>query len=313
MASPGAPARSRTSRWASGRRPGRYLYSLFGEIIRETKARDPDHLITMANGDVQYIDLVGQECKGSTSSAPTSTAASRPETSSRSSRTSWASRFCSPSSAPTPGTPGRCARMASTRPSTCWPTGGRSTSSRPARGACRTPSAASLSSGATAGWKYKQTEKLDIHDVTASWPHGYRYDFVEGENNMNEEWFGVCAKGPRPARPLRPLPARRLLRAARGLQAPALRPRHRPRRHRQGVQRHRAGGARGHRPHQPGQPGLRHRRAHPAQQRPAPVLDLQHRRDEHHHPEQAEPQPTLPPTWASAPWSRSSWESRCSR
>ncbi|HRJ30134.1 MAG TPA: glycoside hydrolase family 2 TIM barrel-domain containing protein [Cyclobacteriaceae bacterium] len=45
-------------------------------------------------------------------------------------------------------------------------------------------------------WKYGQTTNLDIHDTNASWANGgYRSDFVEGENNMNEEWFGICAKG----------------------------------------------------------------------------------------------------------------------
>ncbi len=45
-------------------------------------------------------------------------------------------------------------------------------------------------------WKYKQTKNLDIHDVDASWANGgYLYDYAKGENNMNEEWFGVCAKG----------------------------------------------------------------------------------------------------------------------
>ena len=46
-------------------------------------------------------------------------------------------------------------------------------------------------------WKYGQTERLDVHDANASWANGgYAFDFVEGENNMNEEWFGICAKGP---------------------------------------------------------------------------------------------------------------------
>ena len=46
-------------------------------------------------------------------------------------------------------------------------------------------------------WKTGQTENLEIHDTTASWSNGgYEIDHVEGENNMNEEWFGVCAKGP---------------------------------------------------------------------------------------------------------------------
>ncbi|MFT5913878.1 MAG: hypothetical protein ACI81T_000362, partial [Bacteroidia bacterium] len=45
-------------------------------------------------------------------------------------------------------------------------------------------------------WKFGQTKNLDIHDNNASWPNGgYSKDFEEGENNMNEEWFGVCAKG----------------------------------------------------------------------------------------------------------------------
>ncbi len=50
-------------------------------------------------------------------------------------------------------------------------------------------------------WKTGQTVNLDEHDVTASWSNGgYLNDYVEGENNMNEEWFGICAKGPSDAR-----------------------------------------------------------------------------------------------------------------
>ncbi len=46
-------------------------------------------------------------------------------------------------------------------------------------------------------WKFGQTKNLSIHDANASWANGgYLFDFAEGENNMNEEWFGICAKGP---------------------------------------------------------------------------------------------------------------------
>jgi hypothetical protein len=46
-------------------------------------------------------------------------------------------------------------------------------------------------------WKYGQTKNLDIHDTNASWSNGgYAFDYSKGENNMNEEWFGICAKGP---------------------------------------------------------------------------------------------------------------------
>lgn len=45
-------------------------------------------------------------------------------------------------------------------------------------------------------WKTGQTIGLDEHDVAASWANGgYTNDFVKGDNNMNEEWFGICAKG----------------------------------------------------------------------------------------------------------------------
>ncbi len=52
-------------------------------------------------------------------------------------------------------------------------------------------------------WKFGQTKNLDVHDTNASWSNGgYQRDFIEGQNNMNEEWFGIAAKGPTNARGL---------------------------------------------------------------------------------------------------------------
>lgn len=52
-------------------------------------------------------------------------------------------------------------------------------------------------------WKYGQTSNLDVHDNNASWSNGgYLSDYEAGENNMNEEWFGICAKGKTDARGL---------------------------------------------------------------------------------------------------------------
>jgi hypothetical protein len=48
-------------------------------------------------------------------------------------------------------------------------------------------------------WKYgfNDRKNADKHDNIASWSNGeYQKDYVFGENNMNEEWFGICAKGP---------------------------------------------------------------------------------------------------------------------
>lgn len=54
-------------------------------------------------------------------------------------------------------------------------------------------------------WKYgfDDRKNADVHDTYASWSNGgYQFDYIEGENNMNEEWFGICAKGPTNARGL---------------------------------------------------------------------------------------------------------------
>lgn len=48
-------------------------------------------------------------------------------------------------------------------------------------------------------WKYgfDDRKNADVHDNNASWSNGgYSRDLAgEGVNNMNEEWFGICAKG----------------------------------------------------------------------------------------------------------------------
>ena len=46
-------------------------------------------------------------------------------------------------------------------------------------------------------WKYGQEHNLDIQDSIATWHNdAYPEDYQEGINNMNEEWWGVVAKGP---------------------------------------------------------------------------------------------------------------------
>lgn len=48
-------------------------------------------------------------------------------------------------------------------------------------------------------WKYgfDDRKNADVHDNNASWSNGgYLRDLEGNENNMNEEWFGICAKGP---------------------------------------------------------------------------------------------------------------------
>ena len=52
-------------------------------------------------------------------------------------------------------------------------------------------------------WKFGQTFNLNIHDTNASWGNGgYAIDMKDKRNNMNEEWFGICTKGPTNSRGL---------------------------------------------------------------------------------------------------------------
>ena len=175
----------------------RYLYSLFGEIIRETKARDPDHLITMANGDVQYIDLVGQECKGldvfgtnvyrGTSAGDLFQVVQDklgiPVMFTEFGADAWNAREMRED-----GLDQAVYLLANWREIYEQSAG---------KGRVGNAVGGFTFQWSDGWWKYKQTENLDVHDVTASWANGgYKYDFVEGDNNMNEEWFGICAKGP---------------------------------------------------------------------------------------------------------------------
>lgn len=44
-------------------------------------------------------------------------------------------------------------------------------------------------------WKYLQYAELTTHNTNASWANsGYSLDFKDGQNNMSEEWFGICAQ-----------------------------------------------------------------------------------------------------------------------
>ncbi|MGB2430450.1 MAG: glycoside hydrolase family 2 TIM barrel-domain containing protein [Flavobacteriaceae bacterium] len=48
-------------------------------------------------------------------------------------------------------------------------------------------------------WKYNFDKRKNAskHDSISTWANGgYTSDLVSGKNNMNEEWFGICAKGP---------------------------------------------------------------------------------------------------------------------
>ncbi len=184
------------------REKAKFLYSLFGETIRAGKVIAPDHLFTIVNGDIQYLDLIAEYAsdmdvlginsyRGISFEDPENNVSL------------W-----------------RDVKQGFDRPIVFMEFGSDAFNARdfaedqPAqasylRGQWQEIYNKSYGNGqegnAIGGfvfewrdewWKYRQTENLDKQDRTASWANGgYKFDYVEGQNNMNEEWFGVARLG----------------------------------------------------------------------------------------------------------------------
>jgi hypothetical protein len=175
----------------------RYLYSLFGEIIRDLKARDPAHPVAIANGDVQYVDLIARECKG-LDVFGTNVYRGR---SARDLFDVVKERL---------GVPVLFTEFGADAYDAKRNREDDVTQARYLLAQWREiyeQSAGHGKAGNAIGglvfqwsdgwWKYRQNENLDVHDTNASWPNGgYAEDYAPGQNNMNEEWWGICAKGP---------------------------------------------------------------------------------------------------------------------
>jgi beta-galactosidase len=174
----------------------RYLYSLFGEVIDAVKARDPGHPVAIANGDVQYIDLIAEECKGldifGTNVYRGISARDLfdvvkaklgvPVMFAEFGADAWNAREMREDQRAQ-------ARYLIGQWEEIYEQSSGKGRAGNAIGGC-------IFQWSDGWWKYKQNENLDVHDTNASWPNGgYTEDFVQGRNNMNEEWWGICAKG----------------------------------------------------------------------------------------------------------------------
>ena len=181
----------------------RYLYSLFGDVVQAIKQIDTSRPVAMANGDLQYIDLIAEETRGldvfgtnvyrgisfgdmfeeveeklgipimlTEFGADAWNAKEMREdqfTQARYLIAQWQELYANSSGK---GLVGNSLGGLTFQWSDGW-------------------------------WKFRQDEFLDVHDTNASWANdAYPEDFVPGGNNMNEEWWGVCAKGPTDARGL---------------------------------------------------------------------------------------------------------------
>ncbi|MBK9519355.1 MAG: hypothetical protein IPO09_18825 [Anaeromyxobacter sp.] len=181
----------------------RHLYSLFGEIIRATKARDPNHPVSIANGDLQYIDLIAQECQGLD---VLGTNVYRGKSMGDvydvvKAKLGVPVMFTEFGADAFDAKRGREDDLTQARYLLAqW-----QEIYEQAAGQGRAGNAIGglIFQWSDGWWKFKQETNLEVQDTNASWPNGgYKEDHVEGENNMNEEWWGLCAKGAPDARGL---------------------------------------------------------------------------------------------------------------
>jgi hypothetical protein len=179
----------------------RHLYSLFGEIIQQTKQLDPGRPVAMANGDLQYIDIIAEECRGL-------------DVFGSNVYRGISARDYFDVVREKLGVPTMFTEFGADAFNAITMQEDQLTQAQFLLGQWREifeqsagkgkigPGYAGNSIGgltfqwSDGWWKFRQEERLDIHDTNASWPNaGYPVDYREGDNNMNEEWWGICAKG----------------------------------------------------------------------------------------------------------------------
>lgn len=175
----------------------RYLYSLVGELVDEIHAADPNHPVALANGDLQYIDLIAElapnlDIMGSNVYRGKSARDLYDEVEKKLGIPFVYTEFGSDAFNARTGKEDGLSQAVWLRHQ--WE---EIYLQAYGKGNVGNAIGGYIFQWADGWWKYKQEENLEIHDTNASWPNGgYDFDFVEGQNNMNEEWFGICAKGP---------------------------------------------------------------------------------------------------------------------
>lgn len=175
----------------------RHLYSFFGESIRAIKALDPAHPVAMANGDLQYIDLVASECReldifGTNVYRGLSARDLYDVVKAKLGIPILYTEFGADAFNAKEMREDQVmqARYLVAQWQEIYEQSSGKGKAGNAIGGC-------VFQWSDGWWKFGQESRLDIHDTNASWPNGgYVEDFVPGENNMNEEWWGICAKGP---------------------------------------------------------------------------------------------------------------------
>ena len=181
----------------------RFLYSLVGEAARAIKQRDATRPVALANGDVQYIDIIAQEAKGldvfgtnvyrGLSSGDlfqvVKDKLGLPVMFTEFGADAWNQREMREDQVTQ-------AKYLLAQ----WQEIFEQSSGKGRVGNAIGGFTFQWSDG---WWKFGQDSRLSEHDANASWANAaYAEDFEQGQNNMNEEWWGIAAKGPADSRGL---------------------------------------------------------------------------------------------------------------
>ena len=178
------------------RKRARALYTLFNEAAVSMKAMDNSHPIALCNGDLQYLDLIAKECPnvdilGTNIYRGKSFGDAFEKVKKKYGKPVLFTEFGSDALNALTNLENHNAQAAILKEN--WKEIYENAAGVGKSGNCLGGFTFQFSDG---WWKYGQTKNLDIHDLNASWVNGgYSFDFVKGKNNMNEEWFGICAKG----------------------------------------------------------------------------------------------------------------------
>ncbi len=171
----------------------KFLYSLFNDVIRESKKVDSNHPYTIVNGDVQYLDLIKEHCTeldilGVNSYRGISFTDMWEDVDKNLDLPVMLTEFGSDGFNARENREeqeGQAVIIKGNWQEIYNKSYGKDEEGN-AIGGC-------LFEWRDEWWKYLQTENLSTQDRTASWGNGgYAFDYVQGRNNMNEEWFGIC-------------------------------------------------------------------------------------------------------------------------
>jgi hypothetical protein len=174
----------------------RYLYSLFNEVLKAGKAIAPNYPFTIVNGDIQYIDLIDElmpdlDILGTNVYRGPSFTSMWADVEQKLDLPILFFEFGSDAFNAREFEEDQVAQAVILRDQ--WKE-------------MYNKAAGNGEEGNSIGgfvfewrdewWKYLQIENLDIQDTNASWSNqAYLFDWAEGKNNMNEEWFGITALG----------------------------------------------------------------------------------------------------------------------